>query len=65
MAGTPFQILRRKNSQQREQSKNLVTQSITGGVLPKDIYSLINEFNKDVSTFKNKISNQVSIDIKF
>ena len=46
MAGTPFSILRRKERKKRElSSKNIVTTSITGGVLPKDIYSLINEFH--------------------
>lgn len=37
-----------------------MTGSITGGQFPKDIYSLINEFHQDASSFKKQINIKVN-----
>ena len=47
MAGTPFAILRKRQEKRRE-APVFSMQSVTGSLMPKDIFSLINEFHCDV-----------------
>ena len=53
MAGTPFAILRKRQEKRRE-APVFSTQSVSGSVIPKDIFSLINEFHCEVKNTMGK-----------
>ncbi len=58
MVGTPSKMLRGRGQQNKKPSSSIMqsVSTISGGVFPKDIHGLINDFHQDAKSFKKQIN---------